>query len=96
MSAYYVFFFFFLFFCSFSFLSLALFLSFSASDMSALEFDGYGLGDDKAVAYSKALAVHMPPELAVRSLSLRNNRLTGKGAVSILNALRDVGTVTGV
>jgi hypothetical protein len=62
--------------------------------MSSLEFNSYGLGDNRAVCYAKGLAVPLPPELSVKSLSLRNNRLSSVGACSILDAVQQIGTVT--
>ena len=66
----------------------------ATANMSSLEFDGYGLGDERASAYAAALSVQMPLELSVKTLSLKNNRLTSNGAVSILTSVLKIGTIT--
>ena len=66
----------------------------STASMDTIEFHGYGLGNERASAYASALRVDLPEPLRVRSLSLRNNNLTAKGATAMLDAIRQVGTVT--
>jgi hypothetical protein len=62
------------------------------SKLDSLNFNGYGMGDDRAFAFSKALQIKTA--LRTTTFNLASNGLKGKGAAALLNALTGMETVT--
>lgn len=62
------------------------------ASLQSINFNGYGMGNDRALAYAKALQIKTA--LKTTTFNFSGNGLTETGASALIQAVSDIGTVT--